>query len=174
MDGEVIEGRVLDSSTLTSETEVVKVELESTGWMPTVRRVSALEIDYVTLTEGGGRIVDFPHRSSAQPDSAKVGWSTRECAKNGRLDAETVGTTGAFFGGLAGGTVLGLLGALIATSVQDGPEPSVHAALSVPAGDCRDAYVGAYKQRGKSRKRDAALGGGILGSAVLAVAIIAN
>lgn len=91
----------------------------------------------------------------------------------GRAAAERVGTGGSFAGGFVGGFVLGLIGTGIACAVASGSDaqlPALDAArLAQATSDYQLAFRQGFEERVRSRKKGAALTGGLLGTATIVV-----
>jgi hypothetical protein len=112
----------------------------------------------------------LPSRTLADSTSRE---SDLQCYLNGKKTAKKqVGTTGNFLGGLAGGLLLGYLGAGIA--VISAGSADVPFQTGDHSDGCNIAFTTGYGEEGQSKKRLAAARGGILGSAVLiTIALIA-
>ena len=116
--------------------------------------------------------------AQAEPDTTKsqqleTSESWMKCTQMGKADAQDLSTGGSFVGGLAGGLLLGLIGTGIAVLAQSDPEPSAAALSALEREECQYAYTEAFQSKGKSKKRTAALTGGLVGTAVLVVIIVA-
>jgi hypothetical protein len=76
---------------------------------------------------------------------------------------------GATAGGLIGGVLLGLIGTGVAVLAQSKPEPPIENLLAIEetSDDCQYAYIEAFNQVSLSKKRKAALQGGLIGTAVI-------
>jgi len=98
--------------------------------------------------------------------------SAFECYTLGKRDGCTVSTSGSLAGGLAAGLFLGFAGALIAVVVQSEPEPSRASLLALGGDECRHAYSEAFMAEGKSKKKNAALMGGLVGAGILLTVVI--
>lgn len=98
--------------------------------------------------------------------------SLLDCDAEGKRASGDISTTGSFFGGLAGGLFLGLIGTGIAVVVQSEPQAPYY---QLPEDDnCSYAFQQGYANKGKSNKRSAALQGGLLGTAVLVVVLVVS
>jgi hypothetical protein len=96
-----------------------------------------------------------------------------KCHQMGKADASKLGTSGSFVGGLVGGLFLGLIGTGIAVLAQGQPEPPEASLQALEREECQYAYTEAYESKGRSKKRTSALTGGLIGTAVLVVIVVA-
>lgn len=109
-------------------------------------------------------------QSTSVSDKEKGGF---ECFYEGKMAAKhSVSTGGSAAGGFLGGIVLGLIGTGIAVVVQSEPTPS-YTLLPDGDSDCKFAFTQGYGEVGKSRKRSAALVGGLAGTLILVVVLVA-
>ena len=111
-------------------------------------------------------------QSTSPAPAAKA--DVNECIEQGKSAGQHTATGGAFGIGLASGLLLGLIGTAIAYAAQGEPEPSVMSKYQTMDPTCRMAYADAFGDMGKKKKRSAALTGGLLGTAVLVVAVLAS
>jgi len=90
-------------------------------------------------------------------------------AAAGTSEGEAVGTGGYFGGGLLGGLVLGLIGTGIAYAVAAGSQvdmsSSAQARIADEAATYQQGYRDAYTKKVKSKRKQSALVGGLLGTA---------
>jgi flavin-dependent dehydrogenase len=95
---------------------------------------------------------------------------------HGRAAGERVGTGGTFVGGFAGGFFLGLIGTGIAYAVASGSDaqlPALDAArLAQATADYQLAFRQGFEERVRSRRKGAALTGGLLGTATIVVLLL--
>lgn len=113
----------------------------------------------------------------AQPPRAAVTDSGPTMAVlHGRAAAERIGTAGSFAGGFAGGFFLGLIGTGIAYAAASGSDaqlPALEAArLAQATSDYQLAFRQGFEERVRSRRKGAALTGGLLGTAVIVVILV--
>ena len=104
------------------------------------------------------------------PPAVDVG----DCVLRGRSDGSKTSTGGAFGIGVASGLLLGLIGTGIAYFAQGEPSPTAAQSAAIADASCRLAYEDAYGKEGKKKKRSSALTGGLIGTAVIVVAIVAS
>lgn len=83
------------------------------------------------------------------------------------------GTSGWFIGGVGSGLVLGLIGTAIITVTAHNSSSDIPASrqslLAMKPPEYSQAFARAYRERVKSRKRNSALGGGLVGTAAFLV-----
>jgi hypothetical protein len=115
-------------------------------------------------------------RTVGSADSVNVTQLTDfQCYLEGKQAAKQSSTTGSFVGGLCGGLFLGVLGMAMAVVAQN--EPSVPYRYYKDErfsaqGVCGNAFTVGYQEEGKSKKRSAALAGGVLGSLTLFLVVV--
>jgi len=90
-----------------------------------------------------------------------------DCALRGRTDGEKTSTGGAFLVGVTSGLLLSLIGTAIAYVGQGEPKPTQAQSAANPGTGCRLAYEDAFGKAGKGKKRNSALLGGLIGTAIL-------
>lgn len=111
----------------------------------------------------------------APRDSTQSMQGLQDCILRGRADGLEVSTGGAFGVGLAGGLLLGLVGAAIAYAAQGEPEPNLTRTLISLEGrdpSCVILYSDAFGKAGKKKKQTAALSAGLFGTAILVVLVV--
>lgn len=119
-------------------------------------------------------------RATAAPDTAaavgtaKQPSSWAECKELGQRDGSKASTGGSFVGGFFGGLLLGLIGTGVAYIAQGKPDAPAAALQSLPSAECRLVYDDSYGTKVQSRKRSAALTGGLIGTAILVVVLVAT
>ncbi len=116
---------------------------------------------------------DLPDEKELQPDLPKdASWA--DCHIMGKRHGETIGTGGSMAGGLAGGLLLGLIGTGIAVLAQSESSPPAEYLFEMEekGGDCQYAYIEAFNSQSVSKKRKAALTGGLIGTAILVVLVV--
>lgn len=122
-------------------------------------------------------LVLAPSVAPAQQVKAGVPNPMAEGALEGQRAAEVVGTNGYFAGGFVSGLALGLIGTGIAWAVAGSSDVSIPAsaqAMIQPNGpEWVYGYQTAFAERLKSRRKSAALSGGLLGTAALLVIFVA-
>jgi hypothetical protein len=95
---------------------------------------------------------------------------------DGERTANMRGTGSYFAGGFVGGALLGLIGTVIAYASADADSPSVPVRPTPVYADTSATYLLAFRRsyddRLRSKRKSAALGGGLLGTAVAIVAIV--
>ena len=104
---------------------------------------------------------------------AKQPRTEAECEELGRSDGKSVATGGALAVGMVSGLALGPIGTAIAWAAQGAPEPPRSSLRDFKDAQCRLSYADAYREAGKSRKKGAALTGGLIGTGVLIIAVVA-
>ena len=97
-----------------------------------------------------------------------------DCALRGRADGEKTSTGGAFTVGITSGLLLGLIGTAIAYVGQAEPKPTQAQSAANPGTGCRLAYEDAFGDAGKKRKRNSALVGGLIGTAIIVIVITSS
>ena len=92
----------------------------------------------------------------------------------GKIAAEDRGTAGSFVGGLTCGLLTGLIGTGILWGVTGGDDASLHLNANVRGKgvDYSTGFTQGYKERTKQKKRNARLGGGLLGTAGIVLLIL--
>jgi hypothetical protein len=108
--------------------------------------------------------------------------SAAEIMAKGRLDgtsaAQSVGTGGWMAGGVVTGLFTGLIGTAIIWAVAGSSDVSVPADRRVQIADQPPTYQQQYEQgygeKLKSRRKGAALGGGLLGTAALVLLVVSS
>ena len=110
----------------------------------------------------------------AQPSAARV-YTMSDGMLEGEMYAERVGTGGNFAVGLLCGTLVGLIGTGICYFLTGPASMSrmQYQDIEGKGSDYRFGFETGFAKKSKSRKRGAALGGGLLGS-LIGVAIILN
>lgn len=108
---------------------------------------------------------------SAASGEPKTAVSEMDCYFQGKRQAESLSTAGSTMGGFAGGFFLGILGTVLAVVAQG--EPSTPFYLLPEEKECKLPFVQGYQERGKSRKKTAALTGGVVGTLALVVVLVA-
>lgn len=97
-------------------------------------------------------------------------------AAAGTSEAEGVGTGGYFAGGLAGGLLLGLIGTGIVYAVAAGSavdlESSAQARIADESAVYQQGFRDAYTRKVKSKRKQSALVGGLLGTATWVVILL--
>lgn len=115
---------------------------------------------------------------AAPPQSAFVGASdiVARASLDGARTADMRGTGGNFAGGFVGGVVLGLIGTVIAYASADADPPNVPIKPPPVYADTSGTYLLAFRRgyddRLRAKRKSAALGGGLLGTAVAVVAVV--
>lgn len=112
--------------------------------------------------------------SSEGPVNGKPTHTPAEFAEQGKSDAREVGTGGAFTIGLVSGFGLGIIGTALAWGFQGEPDPPKAKTEPLPNVESRLAYSDAYGKAGKSKKRGAALVGGLIGTAAIVAVVAAS
>ena len=97
-----------------------------------------------------------------------------DCELRGSADGKKTSTGGAFAVGITSGLLLGLIGTAIAYVGQGEPKPTQAQSAANPGTGCRLAYEDAYGKVGKSRKRNSALLGGLIGTAIIVTVIYSS
>lgn len=95
------------------------------------------------------------------------------CHEKGRAEGENFPTGGAFTVGLVSGALAGLIGTGIAYAFQGEPAAPESSVGPLTDGTCRIEFRDAYAKAGRAKKRKAALTGGLLGTGIAVVAIVA-
>lgn len=97
------------------------------------------------------------------------------CDARGIADAKERGTGGSMAGGFCGGLLLGLIGTGAAVLMQSSfePSPAELAAIEDAGDECQYVYLDAYRDELRSRKRSAALTGGLIGTVVIVSVLLA-
>ena len=95
------------------------------------------------------------------------------CHQLGKEDGGNISTGGSTAAGLAGGFLLGLIGTGLVVLLQSDSDPSRLALKNLEGDECQYAYIEAYNSQSVSKKRKAALVGGLIGTAVLVMIVIA-
>lgn len=95
------------------------------------------------------------------------------CHEKGRAEGQAYPTGGAFTVGLVSGALAGLIGTGVAYAFQGEPAAPEATVGAIPDGTCRIEYRDAYAKAGRAKKRKAALTGGLLGTGIAVVAIVA-
>jgi len=105
------------------------------------------------------------------PDNSS--WA--DCHMMGKRHGKNVGTGGSMAGGLVGGLLLGLIGTGIAVLAQSESDPPAEYLFEMEdrGGECQYAYIEAFNSQSVSKKRKAALTGGLIGTAVLVMVVVA-
>lgn len=132
-----------------------------------IMRVEVIqEVQGVVTLEFQREALRSPERgTSASGDNSSLMSQWLTCSESGRRDGRSISTGGSMFGGFAGGFFLGLIGTGIAYFAQSEPDPPSIARLSFDETECWYAYTDAYRRSGRDAKRNAALTGGIFGTA---------
>ncbi|HET9327408.1 MAG TPA: hypothetical protein VFQ05_11580 [Candidatus Eisenbacteria bacterium] len=112
--------------------------------------------------------------SSEVPVNGKPAHTPAEFAEQGKSDARELGTGGAFTIGLVSGIGLGIIGTALAWGFQGEPDPPKAKTEPLPNVESRLAYSDAYGKAGKSKKRGAALVGGLIGTAAIVAVVAAS
>lgn len=87
----------------------------------------------------------------------------------GIRDAESRhSTTGYFLGGVGSGIMLGLIGTAIIGIAAGGTSPDY-----IPNNVNQEGYISGYRKKAKSKNTLSAVGGGLLGTAVIVIAVVA-
>lgn len=93
-----------------------------------------------------------------------------DCYILGKQRAKSMSTSGSSMGGFAGGVFLGLIGLGLAVALQG--DPSVPPHVIPEEEDCQLPFIQGFQEEGRSRKRSAALTGGLVGTAALVVLVL--
>lgn len=94
-----------------------------------------------------------------------------QCYMQGKHQARSLSTSGSAMGGFAGGLFLGLIGTALAVAVQSDPTVPYYA---IPEDEpCQMPFIQGFQEEGKSKKRNAALAGGVIGTLVLVGIVVA-
>ena len=121
---------------------------------------------------GGGeedqKTADPPLTSEVPADS----WM--KCHQMGKLDGGNISTGGSAAAGVAGGILLGLIGTGLVVLLQSDSDPSILSMGNLEGDECRYAYIEAYQNESASKKRKSALIGGLIGTAVLVLIVVAS
>lgn len=112
--------------------------------------------------------------------SASASASTAELTAKGQLDgqaaAQSVGTGGWMGGGVVTGLFTGLIGTAVIWAVAGSSDVSVPAdrkvTIAAEPSVYQSAYESSYGQKLKSRRKGAALGGGLIGTAAFVLLYI--
>jgi hypothetical protein len=119
----------------------------------------------------------------AQPSGVtQAGASNTEVMAKGRLDGQTsaqsVGTGGWMAGGVVTGLFTGLIGTAVIWAVAGSSDVSVPADRRLQIADhpptYQQAYEAGYGEKLKSKRKGAALGGGLLGTAALVLLVVSS
>ena len=133
---------------------------------PTLRMASSVVLFFFTLS-----IVPVPILAQESEEEEEVKPAEKQesfdCYLEGKTKGNEISTGGSGVGGFAGGILLGLIGTGIAVLVQSKPDVPDDILPEDP--DCRAAFETGYQDKGRSKKRTAALTGGILGTMVFVV-----
>lgn len=117
-----------------------------------------------------------PNEQSEAMENPEAGKSWMTCHASGKEDARSMGTAGSTAGGLAGGLLLGLIGAGIAVLAQSKSDPPAENLMQIQgeSEECRYTYLEAFRQESQSKKRSAALTGGLIGTAIVVAIYLAT
>ena len=91
---------------------------------------------------------------------------------DGKADAQKISTKEDFVTGVLVGTLTGLIGTLILTAATQAPPPDPAKYVNHPQA-YQTCYIDSFESEGKSMKTNQALGGGLLGTGVAVVLILA-
>ncbi len=105
--------------------------------------------------------------SEIQPDSFI------NCHKLGKLDGKEVSTSGSTIAGLAGGVLLGLIGTGLVVLFQGESSPSPMFIENLEGDQCQYAYLEAFQEQSKTKKKNAALRGGLIGTVLFIMIYVA-
>ena len=111
-------------------------------------------------------------QESKEPEAKEEKSESFDCYLDGKQTAKTsLSTERSFGGGFLGGVFLGLIGAGIAVLAQGDPVPA-RRFLTDMEDDCAMAFEVGFQEQGKSKKRNAALTGGLLGTLVFVFLVV--
>ena len=101
-----------------------------------------------------------------QQQQTQLRYTTSQGFLDGQMHAEGIGTGGNFAGGLACGFLLGLIGTGLVYFLTGSAHPGARAFMTMEGkgSDYRMGFESGFKKKSRSRKRNAALGGGLLGT----------
>jgi hypothetical protein len=138
--------------------------------------VTLLQVQPVLAQTPSPAIPVAPAPAPAVQDTtpATPQWNIADCEMRGTADGQKVSTGGAFTVGITSGLLLGLIGTAIAYVGQGEPKPTQAQSAANPGTGCRLAYEDAYGKAGKSRKRNSALIGGLIGTAIIVTVIYSS
>lgn len=113
-------------------------------------------------------ILSFFLPAASLAASADSTMTSMDCYKQGEAEAdEEVGVGGQVMGGFLMGALLGPIGPLLMSGTQDKPDPPVQNLLAIKDENCRLAYMLGYQEKGHSKRKSAATGGAIMGTAAM-------
>ena len=138
--------------------------------------VTLLQVQPVLAQTPSPAIPVAPAPAPAVQDSTPAApqANINDCASRGRADGQNVSTGGAFTVGITSGILLGLIGTVIAYVAQGEPRPTQAQSAANPGAGCRLVYEDAYGKAGKGKKKNSALIGGLLGTAIIVTVIYAG
>lgn len=117
-----------------------------------------------------------PAPTASNPDtSASIQGVDTPCdhgTADGKEDAQKLALDGDFGTGILVGSLTGLIGALILSGVTEAPDPDPTKYANRPAG-YQSCYIDSFKSTGKDRKANERLMGGLLGTGIAVVLILA-
>jgi len=111
---------------------------------------------------------DSPEETPVAPEPERK--STMQCYMEGKEHGRDISSGGSTAGGFVGGLFLGLLGTGLAVVLQDDPDVPVY--LLPEDEDCQLPFMQGYREEGKSKKRNAALTGGLVGTAAFILLLV--
>jgi len=138
--------------------------------------VSLLQIQPAFAQTPPADTTAVPAPAAATPAPAPVATpsNSTECMERGRADGEETSTGGAFAVGVTCGLLLGLIGTGIAYFTQAEPRPTSGEMAMNRDPACRMSYEDAYREAGRKKKKNSALIGGLVGTAVAVAVIVAS
>jgi hypothetical protein len=96
------------------------------------------------------------------------------CHQKGKVDGGKVSSGGSGVAGFAGGVLLGLIGTGLVVLIQSDSDPKAENMVALEGEECKYAYIEAFQDKSLSKKRKSALIGGLIGTAILVMVVVAS
>jgi hypothetical protein len=115
-------------------------------------------------------------QARAEVESASTAELITEGMRDGRIAAQSHGTSGYAAGGFLAGVTLGLIGTGIAYAVASGSDASIGGTDLIVANERGPTYMQGYqegfRERLRDRRKSSALAGGLVGTAVIVAVVL--